>query len=123
MNELSFWLEVFTISVIAYELSRLISISCGDVSMPWYISALFHVLYVVGLLGLFTVGIVESRIGKIIYDRHIEQLKKLRVIAELHGYPDALTEQRYDLDCSLYRYGEEFDIYSWKRHEYEKLGL
>ena len=123
MNELTIGLSVFAASVLAYELSRLLSVFYGDNKMPWFISVLFHILYIVGLLGLFTVGIIESRIGKIIYGRHIEQMKKLRLIAELRGYPDTYTEQRYDLDCSLYRYGEEFDIYAWKKHEYEKLGL
>lgn len=123
MNEFTVWLSLFAASVLAYEFSRLLSVSYGNKKMPWYISVLFHILYVVGLLSLFTVGIIESHTGKIIYDRHIEQMKKLRVIAELRGYPDTYTEQRYDLDCSLYRYGEEFDIYSWKKHEYEKLGL
>jgi len=123
MNELTFWLVLLTAGIISYELSRLISVSYGEKEMPWYMSALFHILYVLGLPGLFTIGIIDSRIGAILYDRHINQMKKLRTIAELQGYPMDFTEKFYDLDCALYKNGEEFELYAWKLHEYRKLGL
>lgn len=117
------FLSTYAVSCVAYEFSRLILVSYGDRKMPWYMSALSMVLTVVGCLAMFTIGIIHSQINKIIYGRHIEQMKKLRTIAELQGYPDSLTEKRYNLDCKMFDHGGEFNICLWKKHEYEKLGL
>lgn len=124
MEPIFIFLVIYAISCIAYELNRLLAIIYRKhPKYPLWYKVLGMVLFVFGIFGVYTIGLIDNYSTRILSEWHQEEMKKLRVIAELQGYPDPYTEKRYDLECSYFDHDGEFNIYLWKQHEYRKLGL
>lgn len=121
-----FVLEWFGISVPAYSVLLLLSF-LGDGTykrFKFLLTPLSLVLFLISLPCFFTVGAVGHKILNRTYDRHISDMKKAVRIAEYTKRPPDREISLFQFDVSMYtdEYGA-FDLYGWKKHELQKLGL
>lgn len=82
------------------------------------------VLFVLSIPGVFAFEPAFNAHGRRIYDYELSQKRAVRAVAEKHGKPPALDVSIYKWDVDLYTDADgHFDLYGWKSHEYDKLGL
>ena len=89
------------------------------------LSAFVHyALFVLSLPGVLIFEPATRAHSRRVYDKHINDMKSLRAIAEKLAKPPEWESKIYNWDVEMFvdEYGH-FDLNRWKSHEYEKLGL
>lgn len=89
-----------------------------------FLGCVSYYLFLVSFLPAAPFLYLDNTTGNILYSKRMRDMKKLRVIAESWKMPQDHEIKIYSLECDRFvdEYGE-FDLYEWKRYEYDKLGL
>ena len=114
------------VNLVAYSIFMLLCYYAEDApeTRGKVLESLSYLFLLFSLPGCIPIGLVEKLYDKRAYTRHLSDMRKLRYIAERQCKPEDWAIKTYGLCCKNYEneFGE-FNLYDWKRDEYEKLGL
>ncbi len=87
-------------------------------------SVFVPILFVLSLPGSLIFEPATNAHNRRVYDYELSRKRAVRAVAEKHGKPPSYEVDLYGWDVERYTDSNgHFDLYNWKSHEYEKLGL